>query len=92
MPNSGQTKELLSSQIFGVVLPDLMIEAIVDQSPTATAPAHVGWTRKPRQHRPLAFAVARIRLRRLQPVFLVRFVFQARARRSEQRHNLLPRC
>lgn len=31
MPNSVQAKELLQSQIFDVVLPDLMIEAIVDQ-------------------------------------------------------------
>jgi hypothetical protein len=32
VPNSVQAKDLLRSQIFGVVLPDLMIEAIVDQS------------------------------------------------------------
>jgi hypothetical protein len=32
VPNSVQAKELLQSQIFNVVLPDLMIEAIVDRS------------------------------------------------------------
>ena len=32
MPNSAQAKELSRSQIFGVVLPDLMIEAILDQN------------------------------------------------------------
>ena len=32
MPNSVQAEEFLQSQIFNMVLPDLMIEAIVDQS------------------------------------------------------------
>ena len=32
MPNSAQAEELSRSQTFGAVLPDLMIEAVVDQS------------------------------------------------------------
>lgn len=32
MHNSGQTKELSSTQIFGIALPNLIIEAIVDRS------------------------------------------------------------
>ena len=46
MPNSVQTNELSRSQTLGAVLPDLMIEAVVDQSHTTQLRLHTWDGRK----------------------------------------------
>ena len=92
MPKSAQTKELSPTHIFGAVLPDLAIETILDRSDPTRLRLHTWEDENPRQHQPLAIAVANIRLLQFQPGFLVRFVFQVRARHSEQPRNSLPPC